>query len=90
MLVVSRDSFNEVMPMVTVLPVTSARAERRTYPAEVRVGSGTGGLRSDSLVLAHQIRTIATSRLGRRIGALPSSVVASVDDALRVHLDLAW
>lgn len=88
-LVVSNDLFNEVMPVITVVPLTSHRDARRVYPSEVLVASGVAGLRSESLVLAHQVRTIARSRLGRRVGSLDGVVMATVDVALRTHLELA-
>jgi mRNA interferase MazF len=87
-LIVSNDLFNAVMPIVTVVPLTSLPAGRRVYPSEVRVPKGGSGLRADSLALCHQARTIARSRLGRRIGAIEGEVLAAVGRALRVHLDL--
>ncbi|HEX9697240.1 MAG TPA: type II toxin-antitoxin system PemK/MazF family toxin [Actinomycetota bacterium] len=86
--VVSNDLFNEVMPIVTIVPVTTLRRGRRTYPSEVRLNKGTAGLRADSLALCHQVRTIATSRLGRRIGSVPDAELGLVADALRTHLSL--
>lgn len=87
--VVSNDLFNEVMPVVTVVPVTTyAGRARRVYPSEVLVDRGTGGLRADSLILCHQVRTIAASRIGRRIGRLDDGAVARVSESLRIHLDL--
>lgn len=85
--VVSNDEFNEVMPVVTVVPATTYRG-RRVYPSEVLVRRGDSGFRSDSLLLAHQIRTIARARLGRIIGQLDGAHLAALDHALRVHLDL--
>lgn len=86
--VVSNDGFNEVMPVVTVLPITTRRRGRRVYPSEVVLDAGAGGLRNESLVLAHQVRTMAKGRLGRSIGRLDPEEVAGIDAALRLHLDL--
>ena len=86
--VVSNDLVNELLPIVTVLPVTAHRAGRRLSPGHVAVPRGQAGLRTDSLVLVHQIRTISKARLGRRIGRLTESAVGRVDAALRVHLSL--
>ncbi|MBI4728931.1 MAG: type II toxin-antitoxin system PemK/MazF family toxin [Acidobacteria bacterium] len=86
-LVVSNDLFNEVMPVATVAPLTTYRRPRRhVYPGEVLLASGKAGLRADSLVLCHQIRTVSRSRVGRRIGRLAGSDLAAVDEALRLHL----
>ena len=51
------------MPVVTVLPITSLKKDRKVYPNEVMLKEGTGGLSHNSIVLAHQIRTISKQRL---------------------------
>lgn len=88
-LIVSNDLFNAVMPVVTVVPITTMASGRRVYPSEVRVSKGASGLRADSLALCHQVRTIARSRLGRRIGATDEATLAAVGRALVLHLDLS-
>lgn len=87
-LVVSNDLFNEVMPVLTIVPLTTLRAKRRLYPSEVVIEKSAAGLRADSIALCHQIRTIARSRLGRRIGRLDDDDMSSVAAALRLHLSL--
>lgn len=88
--VVSYEGFNRVMPVVTVLPITSLKPERRVYPNESKLPRDSCGLRQDSLVLAHQIRTIDKARLLRRVGTIVDNVLrAAIEQALRVHLDLA-
>src|SRR3990170_8446194 len=67
-MVISNDSFNEVMPIVTVLPLTSLKPGRRIYPSEVLLSRGEANLPADSIVLAHQIRTISKTRLRNRYG----------------------
>jgi mRNA interferase MazF len=86
--VVSNDPFNEVMPVVTVVPVTTHGAGRRVYPSEVRLRKGSAGLRADSLALCHQIRTISRSRLGRLLGTTDAALLLEIDRALSTHLDL--
>jgi mRNA-degrading endonuclease toxin of MazEF toxin-antitoxin module len=45
--------------------------------------------RKESLVLAHQIRTIDKGRLVKGIGAVADQALrGSIEEALRVHLDL--
>jgi mRNA interferase MazF len=88
-IVVSDEDFNMVMPVVTVLPVTSLKEGRRIYPNEVLLTKGSAGLSQDSLVLAHQIRTISKQRLKDGIGFIGrDSVREEINDALRVHLNL--
>ena len=67
-LVVSDEVFNSVMPVVTILPLTSLKKGRRIYPNEVLLPKGIGGLSTDSIILAHQIRTISKQRLGKLLG----------------------
>jgi mRNA interferase MazF len=88
-LVVSDEDYNRIMPLVTVLPLTSRKPGRRVYPSEVLVKQGHGGLTSDSIVLAHQIRTIAKQRLVQRLGRLTSeSLHAEIVDAMQGHLGI--
>ncbi len=61
LLVVSNEEYNRAMPNVTVLPLTSTR--RRLYPSEVLLPKQVAGQPFDSIVMAHQIRTISKSRL---------------------------
>jgi mRNA interferase MazF len=89
-LVVSHEGFNRVMPVVAVLPITSLKPERRVYPNEAKLPLNSCGLRHDSLVLAHQIRTIDKARLLRPVGILVDYALrTAVEQALRVHLDLS-
>ncbi|OGL43480.1 MAG: MazF family transcriptional regulator, partial [Candidatus Schekmanbacteria bacterium RBG_16_38_10] len=58
-IVVSDEDFNRLMPVVTILPITSLKKGRRVYPNEVLLKQGIGGLAQDSIILAHQIRTVS-------------------------------
>ncbi|MBI3977579.1 MAG: type II toxin-antitoxin system PemK/MazF family toxin [Chloroflexi bacterium] len=51
-LIVSDEEFNQAMPNVTVLPLTST--QRRLYPSEVLLPSGQAGLPRASIVMAHR------------------------------------
>ena len=89
-IVISDEVFNQVMPVVTILPITSLKKGRRIYPNEVLLPKGTGGLTVDSLILAHQIRTISKQRLQRFLGSVDDpSLPEAVKQALRVHLTLS-
>jgi mRNA interferase MazF len=56
--VVSNETVNLAMPIVTVLPITSRKQDRKVYPNEALLQKGAGGLERESIVLCHQIRTI--------------------------------
>jgi mRNA interferase MazF len=69
-LVISDETTNSFMPVVTILPITSLKKGRRIYPNEVLLTQGVAGLDTDSIILAHQIRTISKQRLLNFRGAI--------------------
>lgn len=69
-LVVSEEDYNQRMPLVTVIPLTSRKPGRNLYHNEVLLGAGTGGLSLDSIVLVPQVRTISKRRLQASLGFL--------------------
>ncbi|MDY0392373.1 MAG: type II toxin-antitoxin system PemK/MazF family toxin [Candidatus Bipolaricaulis sp.] len=88
-LVVSCEAVNETLPIVTVLPLTVLKPGRRIYPSEVVLEAGVAGQPWDSIILAHQIRTISKVRLGPPYGAISSEAIRErVRAAIRIHLDL--
>jgi len=88
-LVISDEDFNQVMPVVTILPITSLKKGRRVYPNEVLIPKGTAGLSADSIILCHQIRTISKDRLIKSLGAIKAPALqTAVEEALRIHLNL--
>ena len=88
-LVISDETTNSVMPVVTILPVTSLKKGRRVYPNEALLKNGTAGLEVDSIVMAHQIRTISKQRLINSMGDVSNETLRlQIMDALRVHLNL--
>ena len=72
--------------VLTVVPLTSNIA--RIYPFQVLLPAGECGLRRDSKAQAEQVRSVAAVRVGRCIGVLPPHLLAQLDGALRLHLDL--
>jgi mRNA interferase MazF len=88
-LVVSRESANESLPVVTVLPLTTRRTDRRVYPNEVLLRSGTAGLKSDAIAMAHQTRTVAKRRLTDQLGTIDDDDLRSkIRRAMCVQLNL--
>jgi mRNA interferase MazF len=88
-LVVSRESANAVLPVVTVLPLTTRQTDRHVYPNEVLVRSGSAGLQKDAIAMAHQTRTIAKARLDAPIGTLEDGDLRSaIRRAMCVQLNL--
>lgn len=86
-LIVSNEEFNQAMPNVTVLPLTST--QRRLYPSEILLPERKAGQPLESIVMAHQIRTISKKRLGRLLGYLDDAQLRlEIHRAIKEHLDM--
>lgn len=88
-LIVSRESANAVLPVISAIPLTGRKPQRRIYPNEALIPQGEAGLERDSIAMAHQLRTLSKKRLGRRIGSLDEpGVREDVRSAMKTQLDL--
>lgn len=86
-LIISNEDYNQAVPNVTVLPLTSTM--RRLYPSEILLPAGKAGQPLESIVMAHQIRTISKQRLGRLFGYVDDSDLRhEVHRAIKEHLDM--
>lgn len=72
-LVISEDEINNLLNIVNVIPITSRKPERRIYPNEVLIPSNHYGLKNESVVLCHQIRTLDKQRLGDMYGEITNT-----------------
>ena len=70
LLVVSPNSVNWSLAIATVLPITMRKPGRKVYWTECLLPAGAGGIKQESLVMAHQIRTVSQGRLRQRWGSL--------------------
>ena len=62
---------------------------RCLYPCEVFLASGRAGQPLDSIIMAHQVRTISKQRLGRLLGYLDDAQLRrEVRASIKGHLDL--
>lgn len=89
--IVSSDRTNRITTelgrgTVTVLAVTTR--VHRVYPWQVLLPPEPTGLQETSLAQANQIRAISVSRIGAVIGHVPADLMAEIDEAIRLHLDL--
>lgn len=90
-IVVSNDGANRTAQnlargVITVVPVTSQTA--RVYPFQVLLPPRSCGLAQASKAQAEQIRSVAVQRIGTVAGRLPADLLATLDDAMRLHLGL--
>jgi len=72
--------------VVTVVPITSNVAQ--VYPFQVLLPASETGVRVDSKAQAEQVRSVSVERLGPVVGRVPAQLMAALDDALRLHLQL--
>ena len=89
--IVSNDGANSTAErlgrgVITIVPVTSNTA--RVHPFQVLLDASSTGLEHDSKAQAEQIRSVAVERIGGRVGVLPATLLAALDEALRLHLAL--
>lgn len=70
-IVLSNDGFNAHFDVVTIVPMTKREGKRRrVYEFEVLLPAEVVGTGFESIVMAHQIRTVSKLRLLERIGIL--------------------
>ena len=72
--------------VVTVVRVTGNT--ERIFPFQALLPAASTGSPQDSKAQAEQVRSVAVERLGAVLGHAPASVMAQLDDALRLHLQL--
>lgn len=82
--VVQNELANRSSPTVTVIPITSST--HRTFPFQVLIPAGEGGMELKSKALCEQIRTVSRQRLGQRLGSLGKERLREIRQALDRHL----
>jgi mRNA interferase MazF len=86
--VLTRDAINAHGPVVIVAPILEGELTSRPYPSDVLVRAPEGGLTNDGLILTMQLRSIPRHRLRHCLGTLSASIMAEIDRALCITLDL--
>lgn len=89
--IVSNDAVNAATArsgrgVITVVPVTINVERVRSF--QVLLPAGSAGLQLDSKAQAEQLRSLSVTRVGAMLGVVPGHLLAELDDALRLHLDL--
>lgn len=88
-LVVSNDIVNEVLPIVTILPLSSVKDNSHIYPTEVLLSKEISSLPKESVVMIHQIRTISKERLGRQCGKIcDEGIKSNIENVMKSYFDL--
>ena len=88
-MIVSTETINARLAIVTVVPLTTLKPGRRIYSNEVFLPAKAAGQPNDSLLLIHQVRTILKERLLTYVGDLTDTALREqVNSLLRRHFDL--
>ena len=85
--VIQNDIANRASPITIVAAITS-QVDEELYPTDVLIRRGEAGLRSTSVVLLNQLRSVDRRRLLRRLGSLDSRTMARLNQALAISVGL--
>ena len=87
-LIIQNDVGNKHSPTVIAAAITSQTGKAK-LPTHIEIGSQDNGLKSDSVVLAEQIRTINKRKKKKKIGHInDESIITKVNNALGVSFGL--
>lgn len=87
-LIIQNDLGNKYSPTVIAAAITS-QTNKAKLPTHIEIDSEGCGLKSNSVILAEQIRTIDKSRLKERIGHIEDeNVMSQINNALGVSFGL--
>lgn len=87
-LIIQNDLGNKYSPTVIAAAITSQTTKSK-LPTHIEIESKSCGLKSDSVVLTEQIRTIDKSRLKEKIGHIEDAeVIHKINNALGVSFGL--
>ena len=87
-LIIQNDMGNKYSPTVIAAAITS-QTNKTKLPTHIELDENTEGLKSNSVILTEQIRTIDKSRLKERIGHIDDTeVMNKINNALGVSFGL--
>lgn len=87
-LIVQNNTGNKYSPTVIAAAITS-QMNKNKLPTHIELDSQNSGLKSDSVVLAEQIRTIDKSRLKEKIGHInDETIMDKVNNAIGISFGL--
>ena len=87
-LIIQNDTGNKYSPTVIVSAITS-QINKNKLPTHIELSSNEFGLKSNSVVLAEQIRTIDKSRLKEKIGHIEDDKIMNrINSALGISFGL--
>ncbi len=86
--IIQNDMGNKYSPTVIAAAITSQLGKTK-LPTHIAIGSQNAGLKTDSVILAEQVRTLDKSRLKEKIGHIEDqSLMSRINNALGVSIGL--
>lgn len=85
-IIVTNNTSNAENVVITVVPLTSNI--KRIYDFQLLMPNQRTGLNADSKAQVEQIRSVAVSRVLRRLGHVPADLMSELDARIRLHLAL--
>ena len=85
-IVMSNDAINHYSQLAVIVPLTKNTV--RLSPSHTLIPKGTARLTFASKVATEQIKAIDKQRIARRLGSLPTGLLAQVERALKNTLAL--
>jgi mRNA interferase MazF len=86
-LIIQNNIANENSPITIIAAITS-KFDDRLYPTEVLIEPPEGGLKTTSVILLNQIRSIDRQRLIKRLGVISPEKLNEVDRAIQISFGL--
>ena len=86
-LIIQNDIGNKHSPTVICAAITS-KMNKAKLPTHIEIEASAYGIMRDSVILLEQLRTIDKRRLKDKICHLNKEQLASLDEALKITLDL--
>ena len=88
-IVISTNAANHILPVSTVLPLSSLKPGGKTYKSEILLEKEITGLPKVSVVMIQQIRTVSHARLGNLVGSITDkNAREKISEACREYFDL--
>jgi len=86
--IISNDAVNHNLPVSTIIPLSSIKADDKIYPTEIKLPSSITGLPKDSVAMLQQIRTISHIRLADKAGIIgDASYRAEILEAIKLYFE---
>ena len=85
-LIIQNDLGNKYSPTVIAAAITS-QTNKTKLPTHIELGENKCGLKSNSVILTEQIRTIDKSRLTEKVGEVNKITLEKINKGLCISLD---